>query len=132
MAQEFRLDHISLHVRDLAASARFYGEVLGLTEIPNGAGHAHVRWFGVDSGHSIHLISGAPEQRAARPIAEHYALGSHDFENRLKSLSAAGIAYGDYAGRKGHIGLRADGVRSVYLQDPDDHWIEILDAKTPA
>ena len=45
MDAQFRIDHIALNVRDLAASARFYGEVIGLTEIENKTlqiGRAHV------------------------------------------------------------------------------------------
>lgn len=128
MTTALRMDHVSLHVGDLAASARFYAEVLGLPEIHNGSSHAHVRWFGVDGSHAVHLISGAAGERPHRPIAGHLALACPQFEAMLATLNAKAVPYGDYAGRKGHIGVRADGVRSVYCQDPDDHWIEILDA----
>jgi len=128
MSATLRLDHISIYVRDLDASAQFYQKVLGLAEIANLAGHAHVRWFGFDGAHAIHLISGPAGAPPARPIASHFALACPDFEARVAALTQANVSFGDYYGRKGHIGVRADGMRSVYLQDPDDYWIELLDA----
>ena len=65
------LDHVSLLVRDRDASARFYGEVLGLPEIENKTGRPHIRWFGLGAGRSIHLIAGATNDEAKRPRSTH-------------------------------------------------------------
>ena len=33
--------------------------------------------------------------------------------------------FGNLAGERGRLHTRADGIRSVYLQDPDGYWIEV-------
>jgi lactoylglutathione lyase len=38
------------------------------------------------------------------------------------------IAYRNFNG-DGKINTRVDGVREIYLQDPDGSWIEVNDAK---
>src|SRR5436305_4533991 len=53
-----RLNHVSLRVRDLAASANFYQDALQLPEIACGAGRPNIRWFGLGEGQSLHLIEG--------------------------------------------------------------------------
>jgi catechol 2,3-dioxygenase-like lactoylglutathione lyase family enzyme len=45
----------------------------------------------------------------------------------LSHLDTKGIAYGDWPGMQGKVHVRPDGVRGVYLEDPDGHWIEIND-----
>jgi len=44
MANTLELDHVSLFVRDLDTSARFYSEVLGLPEIEKKTARANVWW----------------------------------------------------------------------------------------
>ena len=67
MATTLDLDHVSLFVRDLDTSARFYSEVLGLPEIEKKTARVNVRWFGLDPGRAIHLILGLQRfQRADR------------------------------------------------------------------
>ena len=49
-------DHDALLVKDLEKSADFYGNVLGLKEIPNGGLPDHIRWFQLGDKVQIHLI----------------------------------------------------------------------------
>jgi lactoylglutathione lyase len=128
----FRFDHVSLYVRDLETSARFYSEVLGLQEIENKTGKRHIRWFALDEHHAVHLISGAPDVPASRHHSTHVALSTTRFNETLKDLAAKGVAYQDLAGGKGQVQVRADGVRQTYFQDPDLHWIEINEGDKPS
>ena len=45
MPHPFHLDHQAIHVRDMAASVRFYAEILGLAEVENPMGKGPIRWF---------------------------------------------------------------------------------------
>jgi lactoylglutathione lyase len=128
MANTLELDHVSLFVHDLDTSARFYSEVLGLPEIEKKTARANVRWFGLGAGRAVHLILGAAEVPASRPRSTHFALATSSFDETVRQLADFGVAYQDLSGVTRQASVRPDGVRQVYFQDPDGHWIEINDA----
>ena len=128
MATTLELDHVSLFVHDLDTSARFYSEVLGLPEIEKKTTRANVRWFGLGAGRAVHLILGAVEVVASRPRSTHFALATASFEAVIRRLADFGVMFQDLSGAPGQVSVRPDGVRQVYFQDPDGHWIEINDA----
>jgi lactoylglutathione lyase len=128
MQAEFRIDHISLTVRNLAASAAFYGELLGLKEIANKTGRPTIRWFAFDGPRSIHLITGPDEPPPQRPISAHFCLSTPLFDETLAYLAGRGVRYCDAAGEPMTFNLRGDGVRQLYFQDPDNYWVEVCEA----
>jgi lactoylglutathione lyase len=128
MPDLFTLHHVSLYVRDVDASAAFYGDVLGLQEIPNRVGKSHIRWFTIDGFRTVHLIGGDPEVERLRQFSTHIAFATRTFETVLTRLEQHGVTYVSLARQPKDITVRADGVRQVYFQDPDGHWIEINDA----
>jgi lactoylglutathione lyase len=128
MSDLFTLHHVSLYVRDVNASAAFYADVLGLEEIPNRVGKSHIRWFTIDGFRTFHLIGGDPERERFRAFSTHVALATRDFEAALARLEQHGVTYVSLVRQPKDITIRADGVRQVYFQDPDGHWIEINDA----
>ena len=128
MSDLFTLHHVSLYVRDVDASASFYADVLGLQEIPNRVGKGHIRWFTIDRFRTFHLIGGDPEPERSRQFSTHVALATRDFEAALARLEQHGVTYVSLARQPKGITVRADGVRQIYFQDPDGHWIEINDA----
>jgi lactoylglutathione lyase len=128
MADLFVLHHISLYVRDVNASAAFYADVLGLHEIPNRVAASHIRWFTIDGFRTVHLIGGDPEAERPRPFSTHLALATSQFEAALARLDQHGVTYVSLARKPGDVTTRPDGVRQIYFQDPDGHWIEINDA----
>ena len=128
MSASFRLDHVSLLVADLDRSLRFYTDVLGLPEIDNKAERSNVRWVGVADGRAIHLVEREHTAPANRPINDHFALACPDFDAVLGELTSRAVPFGDLTGPNRKIAVRADGVRAVYLQDPDGHWLEVNDA----
>jgi lactoylglutathione lyase len=128
MASLFVLHHISLYVRDVDASAAFYAGVLGLEEIPNRVGKSHIRWFKIDGFRTVHLIGGDAEAERPRPFSTHLALATTQFEAALARLEQHGVTYVSLARKPGDVTTRPDGVRQIYFQDPDGHWLEINDA----
>jgi lactoylglutathione lyase len=128
MSDLFILHHVSLYVRDVDASASFYANVLSLQEIPNRVGKSHIRWFTIDGFRTFHLIGGDLEPERPRPFSTHVALATRDFEAALARLEQHGVTYVNLAHQPMDITIRPDGVRQVYFQDPDGHWIEINDA----
>lgn len=124
MATAFRLNHISLLVRSLERSVPFYQDVLQLPEIECLARRPNIRWFGLGTGQSIHLIEGDFGETLVK-MSTHLCISSTDFEATVRRLESLEIRFGDLGQNQGKTHLRADGVRSVYLQDPDGYWIEI-------
>jgi lactoylglutathione lyase len=119
-----RLNHMSVNVRDLARSAKFYSEVLRLPEIENGTRQSNIRWFGLGAGQSVHLIEGDPGPTFVT-ISTHFCISASDWPSALEHLQMQGVAYCNVKHEKGKVHVRADGVRSVYFQDPDGYWIEL-------
>jgi catechol-2,3-dioxygenase len=50
-------DHLALSVDDVEKSAEFYKTILNLDEITNKTKGEDIRWFSLDNGKELHLIS---------------------------------------------------------------------------
>jgi catechol 2,3-dioxygenase-like lactoylglutathione lyase family enzyme len=128
MPSNLRFDHRALFVHNLDTSAGFYSEILRLKEIENKTKPPSIRWFSLGNGVQLHLIAGDTEGIALMKQI-HFALSVPDFDDLLKYLDEKKAEYSDWSGQKRSSNVRADGVRQIYLQDPDGYWIEINDAK---
>lgn len=117
-------DHLALYVADLDRSAGFYKSVFGLEELK--APVEFARWLRMGNGVVLHLVRGRPTP-AANSKWDHFALSCADMDAMIAGLERAGIAWGDMDGRK-IPQVRADGVRQIFVRDPDGYWVEINDA----
>lgn len=121
---DFKIDHFALVVEDVDKSAEFYGNILKLTETPHPDKKPGFRWFIVDGSSQIHLI-----QKEFAPFEKnksmHLCLATQDLEGVIAHLEKNKIAYTDWPGKKNAVTLRTDGVRQIYIQDPDGYWVEI-------
>ncbi|HLW92860.1 MAG TPA: VOC family protein [Roseiarcus sp.] len=124
MTAAVRLNHMSVQVRNLERSVKFYQEVLLLPEIECGARKANIRWFGIGDGQSVHLIEGDFGDTFVNR-STHFCISSTDFDGTVRRLRDTHVTFCNVAGEEGKEHTRADGVRSVYLQDPDGYWLEI-------
>ena len=122
----YRLDHIALLVRDLDESVRFLTEVIGLAEIANPMGGTHIRWFDY-GGQRLHLQAGDLTTTHVEK-ATHFAFSVDDFDALLAALAARGLSYADFKGTAGAVNVRPDGMRAVFLNDPNGYWIELNDS----
>ena len=121
-----RLDHIALCVRDLDESAAFYTALPGIREVPNPMGGKHIRWFEYANGQRFHMQAGDVSTTHVEK-STHFAFSADDFDAVLAHIQAKGFAYSDFKGTPGAINVRPDGMRAIFLQDPNGYWIEIND-----
>jgi lactoylglutathione lyase len=124
----YRLDHIALLVRDLDESVAFLTEVLGLAEMPNPMGGTAIRWIDIGDGRRFHLQAG-DISRVHVEKQTHFALTASDFDAVLARFRRDGIAFADMKGVPGAINTRPDGMRAIFLRDPNGYWFEINDEK---
>jgi lactoylglutathione lyase len=124
MTAALRLNHMSPQVRSLSGSAKFYQEVLRLPEIECGAAKANIRWFGLGNGQSVHLIEGDFGNTFVKR-STHFCISSADFDGIVRHFRESSVKFCNLDGEEGKEHRRADGVRSVYLQDPDGYWLEV-------
>jgi lactoylglutathione lyase len=121
---QFTFNHIALSVKDLDKSAIFYQEVLQLKEITNRTKIDGIRWFSFGEGKELHLVSILKEPVNTNK-AVHFALATANFDAFVKTLEALNVIYSDWPGAQNKITKRADGIKQIYFQDPDDYWIEV-------
>lgn len=122
------LNHIAFYVKDLQRSTDFYMDIIGLDTIPEPFHDGRHTWFRVGPGSHLHIISGETKT-LVREKTSHVCFSITDMKSFLAKLEKAGIPYEDWAGNKQSVTNRVDGVKQIYLTDPDGFWLEINDAK---
>jgi catechol 2,3-dioxygenase-like lactoylglutathione lyase family enzyme len=129
-AQEFSFtyDHFALEVADLQKVGDYYRQVLLLEEIPHPSEPTGFRWFRISGNTQLHLI-GKETVPVEDRKSEHLCLSVSDLDAFIAHLEKSGVPYWDWPGKLRSVTLRADGVRQIYLKDPEDNWIEINTAK---
>ena len=126
-ATPIAFDHAGLQVRDLEKSVAFY-RALGLHRLDDPfKDNAHI-WLSLGGDHALHLLAGAPPADAHRAMDVHLALRGRSIEDIVTILNRLSVPYFNSKQVPQTITTRADGVRQIYLQDPDGYWLEINDA----
>ena len=119
-------DHTALHVADLGRSVAFYERLFGLEEIAAPGDSTVIRWLSLGGGDQLHLIhygDGFVEPTKA----VHFALRVSDLDALVARVRSLDIPYSDWPGVAGAVSTRGDGIRQIYVQDPDGYWIEVND-----
>ena len=125
------IQHCALVVSELERSKRFYGEALGLTEIPRPESFKFAgAWFRA-GGDEVHLIvegdttmgSGGKPTGAGlgAGLVTHLALEVDDLSGMLERIGAHGVAVGSGPMPRG------DGVDQAFLLDPDGYVVEVFE-----
>lgn len=117
-------NHVALSVSDADVSAEFYVRTLDLNEIVNRTEVKGIRWVSLGEGKELHLISVVKDSVIINK-AVHFALTLMEFDAFIKRLELSKIPYSDWPGTPNNVSIRADGIKQVYIQDPDGYWIEI-------
>ena len=120
------LDHVTIVVKDLRASRRFYVDGLGMEEVPRPGFSFAGSWFQAGDT-QIHLIleheqsgpAGLPEEVGRSSRAHHFAFLVEDAgaaERRLEELGYELVS---------RTKARPDGAAQVFVLDPDGHIVEL-------
>ena len=120
-------NHVALSVKDVEVSADFYNHVLNLNEIVNRTKMDGIRWFSLGEDKELHLVSILKSDVTINK-ALHFALTTPTFDAFVENLEQMKIPYSSWPGEDNKITIRADGVKQIYLQDPDGYWIEVNSA----
>lgn len=113
--------HVSLDVRDIEVSRRFYGDLLGLPEIERPDIGLPGAWYqaGAVELHLIQVPEGVDVGHApptATPLANHLAFAIDDCDAVARELEQAGLAV-----------VRPSGAPSqLWVADPDGNVIEFI------
>jgi len=118
-----QLDHLILHVREPAATVKFYGEVLGFTHAGRAEPFDVLR---VNEGLTLDLMQAPP----GHPQHLAFALERSEFEAVHQRLIALRIPFGGTPfDRSNGAPGQTQGARgmadSIYFYDPDQNNIEI-------
>lgn len=124
--QPIALNHIAMYVHNLEKSTAFYENVLQLKQIPEPFKDGLHTWFTLGPAGQLHLIQGA-EQNIKRNKNDHMCFSVSSIENFISNLDKHKITYTNWPGTAKAPTVRVDGVKQVYFQDPDGHWIEVND-----
>jgi len=125
---QIHFNHLTVYVVDLAKSSAFYKDVMGFTEIPEPFHDNRHTWFKIGGHNELHVVSGA---KAIIPhdINIHMAFSVSSVEDFAKHLDSLNIKYGNWNQTSKDPQVRPDGIKQIYLQDPDGYWIEVNDDK---
>lgn len=121
------LNHIAVYVSDLDKSATFYQALLNLVKIEEPFKDGKHVWFTLGAAGQMHLIQGA-HQKINYDKNEHLCFSVTSIPDFTAKLDQLNIDYVNWAGTAKTPTVRIDGVKQVYFQDPDGHWLEVNDA----
>lgn len=113
----FTFNHLALSVKDVDQSSNFYKNVVGLHEITNRTKMDGIRWFSLGEGKELHLISTIQETVVTNK-AVHLGITTSNFDGFVIKLDKLKITYSDWTGNVNKVSIRADGIKQVYIQDP--------------
>ncbi len=121
-----RAEHVAIQAADIDRSAAFYRDAFGLRMIPIPLKNR--RWLDLGNGMALHILDGRTAPKPSNRN-EHLALHVDDLAVVTAWLDRHGLTWTNSAGNPRTMQTRFDGVRQIYVQDPDGYWLEVSDAR---
>lgn len=120
----FNGNHLAVMVNNLKVTGDFYSKILKLEEIDiKSTGLTH-RWFKLNDGFEIHLVS-SKQILPKKNRNNHIAIQTDDINAMVDYLQKEKIEFSNWFGNINKVQKRFDGVLQVYIEDPEGNWIEI-------
>ncbi|QDT10095.1 VOC family protein [Planctomycetes bacterium K23_9] len=116
--QVCELNHVAIHVQDVAASVAFYRDGLCLSVLDRPAFDFPGAWFRLGQTQELHLIGDREQPVHSHHRGGHFALVVTELDSWEQHLDQYGAIRLE---RK----TRPDGALQTFVQDPDGHWIEL-------
>jgi lactoylglutathione lyase len=113
------LNHVAIHVRDVAKSCEFYARALRLEPMPRPAFTFPGAWFRLGVNQELHIIGDRDETVFSHNRGNHFALQVDDLDEWERHFNSLGV---EHLPRK----TRPDGALQLFIQDPDGHVIELF------
>ena len=123
---QIKVNHIAVHVSNLDSSKEFYQKIVGLEEIEEPFKDGLHAWYNIGGGAALHIIE-APNIPTQISKVNHLCFSIEDMDTFIKTLEDTDYPFESWPGEKGKITVRVDGIRQIYIQDPDGLWLEIND-----
>jgi lactoylglutathione lyase len=120
-----KFDHQALPVNNLKITGDFYRDILGFKDIQTlvGTKYTH-RWLANYEGKEIHLIF-SDEEIQKTPKQIHMAFSPLDFDKFIDHLKKNNVVFTNYKLEVGVVQVRKDGIKQLWMRDPQGYWIEI-------
>lgn len=126
VSAQAKITHIAVYVSNLKQSDDFYKKVFRFEEIEEPFKDGLHTWFDIGNKLSMHLIQ-APWEPVTINKNNHICFSVPDMPAFIANLHSLNVPFEDWPGNPGKIQQRPDGIRQIYLRDPDGYWIEVND-----
>jgi lactoylglutathione lyase len=126
--QKARINHTAIFVMDIKKTRAFYENIIGLDTIPEPFHDGKHIWFRTGPGSSLHVIAGSTEKKTYYKN-QHTCYSVESVDQFVELAKKNKVQFEDISGKANVVTTRVDGVKQVWLQDPDGYWVEINDAK---
>jgi len=118
------LNHAALSVVNLQKSTSFYADILQLEVIPEPFKDGKHSWSRIGEHSQLHVIE-ASKGIIEHDKSTHLCFSVTSIEEMIERLEKNKIDYGNWIGDSKKPTVRPDGVKQIFLKDPDGYWIEI-------
>jgi catechol 2,3-dioxygenase-like lactoylglutathione lyase family enzyme len=113
-----RVNHVSVHAPDLAASVEWYEDLFGARRIPTPNFGMPVQWLGIGDT-QVHLF----QRYADAPSHHHFAIAVDDFEAVYRRAGELDAYDGEAFGH--HFYELPGDTAQLYLRDPGGNLVEV-------